>query len=78
MASPNNATNVNVKPVVRSDSCSLFMNVYCVINNIGFRDDIIFLYLPKMRLYIQVHAKKDNGPKKSLNLADYKKKRGLI
>ena len=26
----------------------------------------------------QVHAKKDNGPKKSLNLADYKKKRGLI
>ena len=25
-----------------------------------------------------VHAKKDNGPKKSLNLADYKKKRGLI
>ena len=40
VASPNNATNVNVKPVV--------------------------------------HAKKDNGPKKSLNLADYKKKRGLI
>merc|ERR1712130_1080377 len=40
VASPNNASNVNVKPVV--------------------------------------HAKKDNGPKKSLNLADYKKKRGLI
>ena len=40
VATPNNATNVSLKPVV--------------------------------------HAKKDNGPKKSLNLADYKKKRGLI
>ena len=40
VSSPNNATNVNLKPVV--------------------------------------HTKKDNGPKKSLNLADYKKKRGLI
>ena len=75
VASPNNATNVNVKPVVRSGYCQfLFLSSTFVLNALKPQ-------LPKMKPftpYNQVHVKKDNGPKKSLNLADYKKKRGLI
>ena len=52
--------------------------IHCVINSIFVLEIIWLPYSSKLRPYTQVHAKKDNGPKKSLNLADYKKKRGLI